>query len=70
MQRDTSNTDRAGCQVKRHRRRKRGPTQFAGIVWQAQALGVTRHHLYQVLTGQRKSDRLMRRHAELTGRGA
>jgi len=70
MQRDTSNTDRATCQGKRHRRRGRGPTQFAGIVWQARALGVTRHHLYQVLTGQRQSNSLLRRHAELTGRGA
>jgi hypothetical protein len=72
MQRDTFNIERATCQgnARAHRRSKRGKTRFPGIVWQASALGVTRHHLYQVLTGTRPSRSLIRRYEELTGRSA
>ena len=35
----------------------------------AAALGVDRTHLWRVLRGQRRSDRLMRRYRELEGAG-
>ena len=41
----------------------------SGIPAAAAALGVDRTHLWRVLRGQRRSDRLMRRYRELEGAG-
>ncbi len=43
----------------------RGPTEFPGIVEDAKALGVSRTHLWRVLTGQRESARLLARYQHL-----
>jgi hypothetical protein len=40
---------------------------FRGISRSARALGVTREHLWQVLTARRKSRRLLARYIELKG---
>lgn len=40
----------------------KNPTQFPGISRDAEALGVTRTHLWLVLSGRRQSRRLMRRY--------
>ena len=37
---------------------KRGPTKYRGICAAADALGVTRRHLYYILDGERKSLRI------------
>jgi hypothetical protein len=39
--------------------------QFFGICADAKALGVSREHLYRVLTGRRTSQSLMKRYLEL-----
>lgn len=44
---------------------KRGPTKYPGIVRDASALGVTRIHLWLVLTGRRESRSLTARYAAL-----
>jgi 16S rRNA U1498 N3-methylase RsmE len=44
---------------------KRGPTKYKGIIRDATELGVTRVHLWRVLEGERESDPLMRRYADL-----
>jgi|GEM_PF-3846276 hypothetical protein len=46
-------------------RRKRGPTRFRGICADAEALGVTREHLWLVLTGHRVSRPLSCRYRDL-----
>jgi hypothetical protein len=38
---------------------------FPGIMEQAKALGVSRNHLFKVLTGERKSARLMSAYLKL-----
>lgn len=43
----------------------RGETQFPGISGDAKALGVSRVHLWLVLTGRRRSARLAQRYAQL-----
>jgi hypothetical protein len=43
----------------------RGETRFPGIKRHAAALGVTRPHLWMVLTGERQSADLVRRYKEL-----
>jgi hypothetical protein len=40
-------------------------SRFTGICADAQALGVSREHLFRVLTGERQSRSLMRRYLEL-----
>lgn len=47
---------------KRHPRRK---TRFSGIVRAARNLGVTREHLYLVITNRRNSPRLAARYLKL-----
>ena len=42
--------------------KKRGRTQFPGIVEDARSLGVSRVHLFLVLTGQRTSKGLLNRY--------
>lgn len=42
-----------------------GPAKYPGITNDAQALGVSRSHLYQVLAGKRPSKRLMRLYFKL-----
>lgn len=44
---------------------KRGETRFPGIKRHAETLGVSRPHLFLVLTGKRTSESLSRRYAEL-----
>jgi hypothetical protein len=44
---------------------KRGPTKYRGIVRDATNLGVTRVHLWLVLTGRRESRPLLARYEEL-----
>lgn len=44
---------------------RRGETRFPGIKRHAETLGVSRPHLFLVLTGQRKSASLLRRYREL-----
>jgi 16S rRNA U1498 N3-methylase RsmE len=54
--------------LREHRRKsskKRGPTRYPGIVRHASQLGVSRIHLWYVLTGQRDSKPLLRRYHEL-----
>jgi len=48
-------------------RRWRTGTRFPGIVEHARQLGVTRVHLYMVLSGARVSRSLMRRYAAING---
>ena len=43
--------------------------QFVGICADAVKLGVSREHLYRVLTGQRTSQSLLKRYRELKGKG-
>jgi hypothetical protein len=51
-------------------RKGRGPTRFPTIGRDAAALGVTRWHLWKVLTGERQSAALSRRYRDLkAGRG-
>ena len=55
--------------------RARGETRFPGIKRHAEALGISRPHLFLVLTGERKSARLITRyraliHAEKTNQAA
>ena len=45
---------------------KRRRVRFPGICTHADLLGVTREHLWQVLSGRRESRRLMKRYLELT----
>jgi hypothetical protein len=40
-------------------------SRFTGICADAEALGVSREHLFRVLTGERQSRSLMRRYLEL-----
>jgi len=42
---------------------KRGPTKYPGIVRTAEELGVTRVHLWLVLTGRRESQPLLARYS-------
>lgn len=46
-------------------RRRRGKTQFRGIVKDASKLGVTYTHLWRVLIGERQSPTLLARYATL-----
>jgi hypothetical protein len=48
---------------------KRRVVQFVGIVADATRLGVSREHLYRVLTGQRISKSLLKRYQELKSKG-
>lgn len=60
MIRDTYiRTRKKGSKLGRH------VTRFPGIVQDAELLGVTRTHLYLVLTGQRGSASLMQRYRKL-----
>jgi DNA-binding phage protein len=43
---------------------------FVGIVANAEKLGVTRIHLYRVLTGERRSPDLLKRYRALKAEGA
>lgn len=43
---------------------KRKRHRISGITAAAKALGVTRQHLYLVLTGQRRSESLLKRYRE------
>jgi len=45
--------------------KRRGPTRYPGIVKAASALGVSRIHLWYVLTSQRQSPKLQQRYAAL-----
>jgi hypothetical protein len=45
--------------------RARGETRFPGIKRHAEALGISRPHLFMVLTGKRESARLITRYREL-----
>lgn len=56
MVRDTRTTEKEIRQVR-----------FPGLVANAQRLGVTRNHLYLVLTGARKSQQLLDRLAQMHG---
>ncbi len=47
-----------------------GQARFPGIAGHARSLGVSRTHLYLVLTGQRKSVRLTTAYERLTARAA
>lgn len=49
----------------RQRSVRRGKTRFPGLVADAKALGVSRVHLWLVLTGQRQSARLTARYEVL-----
>lgn len=60
MIRETPGTRKA----KASRKRRKRPIRFPGIVAAAQALGVSRVHLYLVLSGRRKSARLLERYEE------
>lgn len=44
---------------------KRRAVKFPGIVTDAERLGVSRQHLFEVLRGARKSRRLLKRYAAL-----
>lgn len=50
--------------------RRKKIIRFPGICRHAEELGVTRIHLYLVLSGQRPSRRLMSRYQTLTQKGA
>ncbi len=57
--------------LRQHRRKekpKRGPTKYPGIIRDATELGVTRVHLWRVLTGERDSRLLMARYSALKAR--
>ena len=45
--------------------RARGETRFPGIKRHAEALGISRPHLFMVLTGKRESARLITRYQDL-----
>lgn len=50
--------------------KNRGPTKYRGIVRDATELGVSRIHLWYVLTGQRESIPLLKRYRELKRKAA
>jgi len=52
------------------RKRIKNRAKFPGIVAAARALGVTRIHLYLVLSGKRESKSLRKRYRELKRNGA
>jgi hypothetical protein len=45
--------------------KRRGRVRFPGICEDATRLGITREHLYRVLTGKRKSKSLLKRYTQL-----
>lgn len=45
--------------------RRSGPAKFPGIAGDARTLGVSRTHLYLVLSGKRSSARLLKRYLKL-----
>lgn len=51
--------------IKRKHKRPATPVRFPGITEDAKNLGVTRPHLWMVLTGARVSAKLTRRYREL-----
>jgi hypothetical protein len=53
-----------------HKRRARGKTRFKGIGKDAEALGVTRIHLWLVLTDERESPTLKERYGKLKAQQA
>ncbi len=54
----------------KHKNTRRGPTRFPRIGAACKALGVSRTHLYYVLTGARRSPRLLRRYQSFAARAA
>lgn len=54
---------------KKIQRPRRRATRFPGIVADAARLGVSRIHLYYVLTGQRESRPLLARYRDLKAKG-